>query len=167
MPKFLALLSISFFKIPTIMTIPTYLKLSIASFVLFLASSQACAEIVVIVSAKNPVTTLSAEQVSDIFLGKVWIFPSGMRAVPVDQAEGARARDAFYLKITGKSPAQIYSYWSKIIFTGKAQPPKEVADGVAVRKLVSQSVDMIGYIDKGLMDETVKMILSLPGNPDV
>jgi ABC-type phosphate transport system substrate-binding protein len=138
------------------------MKLCMAACALCLASNAVRADIVVIVSAGNPLTTLSVAQVSDIFLGKVSTFPSGIRAIPLDQDEGAQVRDAFYLKTTGKSPAQIYSYWSKIIFTGKAQAPKEVGDDGAVRKLVAKNTNMVGYIDKGMADSSVKIVFSIP-----
>ena len=92
---------------------------------LALCSGQAAAAVVAVVSAKNPVTSLSKNYVADIFLGKTSKFPDGSRAVPVDQAEGSAARDAFYLQFTGKSPAQVKMYWSKMIFTGRGQPPHE------------------------------------------
>ena len=44
-------------------------------------AGTASSEVVVIVSANAPVTTLSATQVSDIFLGKNANFPSGARLV--------------------------------------------------------------------------------------
>jgi len=145
-----------------ILPTPGYFKSAVAGALLCLAAGHAAAETVVIVSIKNPVGTLNAAQVSDIFLGRVWVFPTGARAIPLDQDEGAPARDGFYLKITGKSPAQMYSYWSKIIFTGRAQTPKEIGDGAEVRKMVAQNVNMIGYVDKSLVDSSVKIVLSIP-----
>jgi len=35
-------------------------------------------------------------------------------------------RDDFYNKVTGKSAAQMKAYWSKIIFTGKANHPRKL-----------------------------------------
>ena len=69
-------------------------------------------------------------------------------------------RDDFYNKVTGKSAAQMKAYWSKIIFTGKGQPPKEVADNAAVKKLVADSPSAIGYIDKSALDSSVKAVFS-------
>jgi hypothetical protein len=60
----------------------------------------------------------------DIFLGKTARFPDGSQAVPVDQSEGTIVRDEFYNKLVGKSAAQMKAYWSKIIFTGRGQPPR-------------------------------------------
>lgn len=128
--------------------------------VLALGSGAAQADVVAVVSAKNPLVSLSKNQVVDIFLGKSSRFPDGGRAVPVDQAEGASARDEFYLQFAGKSPAQIKAHWSKIIFTGRGQPPRELQDGIEVRRLVAENPHAIGYIERELVDGEVKVLLA-------
>lgn len=120
----------------------------------------AMAEIAVVVSAKSPVGNLTQEQVSQIFLGKASSFPGGQTAMPIDQSEGQAARDEFYTKITGKSPAQLKAYWSKLIFTGKGQPPKEVPSAAEVKKLVANNPNTIAYIDKASVDSSVKVVYS-------
>src|SRR5438477_11877747 len=80
-------------------------------------------EVVAVVSAKCPVTALNASQVAEIFLGKTSRFPDGTQAVPIDQTEESPAREKFYAQYAGKSPAQVKAHWSKIIFTGRGQPP--------------------------------------------
>lgn len=127
---------------------------------LYFGISHAFAETVVVVSAKSPATALSADQVSDIFLGKSSALPGGGQAVPIDQADGP-VREDFYHKATGKTGAQVKAYWSKQIFSGKGQPPKEVGDSAAVKTLVASNPNMIGYIDKGALDGSVKQVLSL------
>lgn len=123
-------------------------------------SSLVSADVVVVVSAKSPVGNLTSEQVSQLFLGKASTFPGGAQAMPIDQAEGQAARDEFYTKITGKSAAQVKAYWSKIIFTGKGQPPKEVPNTAEVKKLVGSNPNTIGYIEKSAVDSSVKVVLS-------
>jgi ABC-type phosphate transport system substrate-binding protein len=125
-----------------------------------LASGASVGEPVAVVSAKNPVTSLTRNQVVDIFLGKASRFPDGSPAVPLDQVEGSATREQFYLAFAGKSPAQLDAHWSKIIFTGRGQPPKEYANGAAVKKRLAENASGIGYIDQTLVDATVKVILS-------
>jgi hypothetical protein len=64
-----------------------------------LSSMPALSDVIVVVSSKNPVTTLSKNQVADIFLGKSARFPDGSSAVPIDQTEGTVAREEFYKEI--------------------------------------------------------------------
>lgn len=136
-------------------------KLALASLFFALSCGCARAEVVVIVSAKNPTTALSADQASDIFLSNNANFPGGGQAVPVDQAEGSPLRDEFYSKTSGKSPAQVKAFWSKVIFTGKGRPPKEAGDSAAVKKLVADNPNIVGYIDKSAVDASVKVVLTV------
>jgi ABC-type phosphate transport system substrate-binding protein len=117
------------------------------------AASSAYADIVVIV---NPAAgTLTAEQVSDIYLGRNATF------TPTDQPEGSAVRNDFYKKATGRDPAQVKAVWSRLVFSGKGQPPKEYADAAAVKKAVAADPKAVGYIDKSAVDGTVKAALTL------
>jgi ABC-type phosphate transport system substrate-binding protein len=133
----------------------------IAAFALWTAEAVARAEDVVpVVSAKSPITALNSAQVADIFLGKTNRFPDGSPAVPIDLAEDAPERERFYAQYTGKSPAQVKAHWSKIIFTGRGQPPRQAATGREMRKLVAENPNAIGYIDPGLVDSSVRALAS-------
>lgn len=126
------------------------------------AVGAAKAEVVLVVSANSPVEALSKNQAADIFLGKTSRFPNGELAVPLDQAEGARTRDEFYQNLVGKSPSQVKAYWSKLIFTGKGQPPKEIADSKVIKRAVANSASLIGYVDRSAVDGSVKVVTVLP-----
>lgn len=127
---------------------------------LSLNAGAAAADVVAVVSAKNPVTALSKNQVMDIFLGKTSRFPDGSPAVPIDLVEGAATRDAFYAGFAGKSPAQIKAHWSKIIFAGRGQPPREVANSVEVKKFIVDNPNAIGYIEQDMVDGSVRALLT-------
>jgi ABC-type phosphate transport system substrate-binding protein len=118
----------------------------------------ATADIVVVVSAKSPVGALSKAQVEDIFLGKTIRFPDGALAVAIDQPEGSAIRNEFYDKVVGKTAAQIKAYWSKIIFTGRGQPPPSVSNTVEMMKRISANPAAIGYIDRDMMNDTVRAV---------
>lgn len=142
------------------MSILSCMGLIVVGLGLGLGSSVATAEMVAIVSAKNPLTALSNNQAVDIFLGKTNRFPDGSPAAPIDQLEGSAARNEFYLKFANKTPAQIKAHWSKIIFTGRGQPPREVSNSAEVKKLVADNPNVIGYIDSGMVDDTVRVLLT-------
>jgi ABC-type phosphate transport system substrate-binding protein len=122
------------------------------------AGAWASADVVAVVSAKSAVPALTSNQLTDIFLGRVSRFPNGLLAVPIDLRDGSPERDRFYAKITGKTPAQVKAYWSKIIFTGRGQPPKAVASDLDVKKFVAANVGAIGYIDAALLDDSVRAL---------
>lgn len=129
------------------------------AFVVALLSTPVLADVVAVVSVDSHVTTLTKNQLTDIFLGKAIRFPDGTIAVPIDLAEGSSARDEFYQKIAGKSAAQLKAYWSKIIFTGRGQPPPVVANGVELKKRLGKGTAAIGYIDASLVDDSVRVVL--------
>jgi hypothetical protein len=121
--------------------------------VLGLAVFAAQAQIVVIV---NPAATApTKEQVADIFLGK------NQSLTPFDQVESSPIYADFYKKATGRDVAQIKSTWSRIVFSGKGQSPKQLADSAAVKKAVAADPKAVGYIDKSALDGSVKAALSL------
>lgn len=120
------------------------------------AALPAGAETVVIVNKANPATRMFSEQASQFFLGKSTMF------TPVDQAEGSAIRNEFYQKVADKDAAQVKALWSKLVFTGKATPPKEYKSNADVKKAVAEDPKAIGYIDKSAVDDSVKVILTLP-----
>lgn len=133
-------------------------KSSCSVLLISLASSLVNAEISVIVSSNNPNSSIDQSMVSKIFLGKSKSFPDGSQAVPIDQDDGSAARDSFNTTILGKSSSQLKSYWSRLIFTGKGTPPKQSGDDTAVKKLVADNPNIIGYIDSSAVDSSVKVV---------
>jgi ABC-type phosphate transport system substrate-binding protein len=133
----------------------------IATALVMTSAAQARSEdVVAVVSAKSPVTSLNASQVADIFLGKTSRFPDGSPAVPIDLAEDAPERERFYTHYTGKSPAQLKAHWSKIIFTGRGQPPRQASTGREMKKLLAENPNAIGYMDMSQVDSSVRALAS-------
>ena len=127
--------------------------------VLLMCGSAGAAELVIIVSARNPVSAMRPEQVVDIFLAQTGRFPGGDEATALDLPVGSPLRDEFYSKLAAKSPALMKAYWTKMVFTGRGQPPRELANSIAVRKMVADNPSMIGYIDRAALDASVKAVL--------
>lgn len=139
------------------------IQLAAVSFALLVTMAAARAEVAVVVSAKSAAGNLTAEQVAAIFLAKTSEFPGGGgQAVPIDQSEGVGLRDEFYQKVANRDAAQLKAYWSRLVFTGKGQPPKAMPNSGEVKKLVSTNPNMIGYIEKAAVDASVKVLLNLP-----
>jgi ABC-type phosphate transport system substrate-binding protein len=119
----------------------------------------AAADLVVIVSSKSSVTALRPDQVAAIFLGQTARFPDGLEAVPLDQPLGSKLRDEFYERVASKTPALLKAHWSKMVFTGRGQPPGEAPDSAAVRRRVAENPELIGYIERGALDASVRPVL--------
>lgn len=125
---------------------------------LVLSSAMAQAGVVVVMSSKSDVSTLSKAQVSQIFLAKTDALPNGRVAKPVDQAEGAAVRNEFYDKVADKNAAQMKAYWSQLTFTGKAQPPRKVSGDAAVKAALGENPAAVGYISDAAVDGSVKVV---------
>jgi len=125
-----------------------------------ICTHSAFAQVAVVVGVKSEVANLNADQISGIFLGKTDKFPSGATALPLDQSSGSTIRGTFYDKVTGKSEAQVKSAWSRLVFSGKGTPPKEVASSAEVKKLVGSNLNAIGYIEKSAVDSSVKVLFT-------
>jgi ABC-type phosphate transport system substrate-binding protein len=126
------------------------------SAVLCAATPVCFAEIVVIVNPKNPASRMFTEQAAQFFLGKSTLF------TPVEHNEGAAIRNEFNTKVLGKDSSQVKAIWTKLVFTGKGTAPKEYASAADIKKAVAANVSAIGYIEKSQVDDTVKVILTVP-----
>jgi len=131
-----------------------------AAAALSIVSAGVSAQVAVVVNPKSPLATMTADQVSGIFLGKSNTLPSGGTALPTDLPDSAPAHDLFYTKVTGKSSAQVKAAWSRLVFSGKATPPKELGSSAEVKKFVASNPDAIGYIEKSAVDSSVKVVFS-------
>ena len=125
---------------------------------LLTATSVAQAGVVVVMSSKSDVSSLSKAQVAQIFMAKTDALPNGRVAKPVDQAEGSAVRNEFYDKVADKNAAQMKAYWSQLTFTGKAQPPRKVSGDAAVKAALAENPAAVGYISDGAVDGSVKVV---------
>ena len=120
------------------------------------------AEIAVIVNPASGIASLTEDDISRIFLGKAKAFPNGSSAVPVNQDEGAPARDKFNEAVCKKNSSQYKAYWSQLVFTGKGTPPKDGGNDAAVKTLVAANPAMVGYVDASAVDASVKVVYKIP-----
>ena len=125
-------------------------------------SAPAHAALAIIVHPSNNMSGISADQAADIYLAKVGVFPNGKRATPVDQASNNAARKKFYSVVIKKDESALRVYWSKLLFTCKAQPPRDIGDDADVKSWVASNPDAIGYVDGKFVDSTVKVLLIIP-----
>ena len=133
-----------------------YFRMTIVAAVLVGATAlqAANADVVVIVSAKNTASTMTADQIAAIYLGK----SNDMK--PVDSGD-APVRSQFYSKVAGKDEAQVKAIWSKLVFTGKATPPQEMKTSADVVKAVAADPTSVGYVDRGAVDASVKVVYEI------
>lgn len=136
-------------------------KLSLQFILFFFISlaSAARSDIAVIVHPQASVGAVTLQEAADVFLGKTREMRDGTMLIPLDQKKNPDVRSAFYLSAAKKTEAQLRAYWARQVFTGQGEPPRSVANDEAVKQLVSQNPNMIGYIDADKVDDSVKTVL--------
>jgi ABC-type phosphate transport system substrate-binding protein len=122
------------------------------------ATSARAGELVVIVNPANKTVALTQRQLVNLYMGRTQHYPNGKFALPLDQAPDSQARQTFYRTLVGKSVAEVNAYWAKLLFTGRASPPRSLTDAEAVLQVVRENLDAIGYIDSRDLDDSVKVV---------
>lgn len=117
------------------------------------------ADIAVVVNSENDLTSLDKRQVTDLFLGRYVAFPNGIAALPLDHPVDSNLREQFYKQLTGKTVPQINAYWAKLIFSGRATPPRVAGSANDVLDMIKNNKNAIAYIDSDKVDASVKTVL--------
>jgi ABC-type phosphate transport system substrate-binding protein len=113
------------------------------------------AELVVIVNPHVGLNSLTKGELRRIFLGQTGYFPNGQAALPFDVAGDNRNR--FYQEILVKTPESVENYWANTIFTGKAQPPRQLQPNETKQRVAALPL-AISYIDRSQVDASIKVI---------
>jgi ABC-type phosphate transport system substrate-binding protein len=117
--------------------------------------------IVVIVNPASGVDKLSRDEVIDIFLGRYRKLPSGRVALPIDVTERGNDRARFYQLLVKKSPAEMSSYWARLVFSGTTSPPFQVPDTQTALDLVGSNPNAIAYVDRSAVTPKVRVVLEI------
>ncbi len=123
-------------------------------------SCWAQADIAVIVSAASPITQVDANELEKLYLGKTKSV-GGASASALNQKGSSGVTEQFNRIVLNKSNSQVKAYWSKLVFTGKGKPPKELASDAEVISAVVGDPSVIGYIDASAVTADVKVLTTL------
>jgi len=129
------------------------------SILALLFSSSSLAGVSVIVNSANG-AAIDEGDISRIFLGKVKKFSTGDKITIVNLKYKQATRNEFEKKVLNKSASQVKAYWSKLMFSGKGKPPKELASDKDILAFVAENPGAIGYVADGSVDDSVKVIKS-------
>jgi ABC-type phosphate transport system substrate-binding protein len=121
------------------------------------------ADIVVIVNPNSGIADLTRHQIIDIYMGRS---PGikGQRFQPFDHPLNSVLRTEFYYKITGKPVSVINAYWARLLFTGRASPPRLVENNEAMLEIVREDPSAIGYLEQKYLNEHVTVVYVLENN---
>ena len=99
-----------------------------------------------VVNSENPVSSLSRDEASKLFLKKVRTWEHGVTVLPVDLVSSLPVREEFTREIHGKSVSAVKNYWQQQIFSGRNTPPPEKSSDAEVIAYVKSSPGAIGYV---------------------
>lgn len=114
-----------------------------------------------IVNPTSGIEHLTRYQAIDIFLGRRLKLPSGASAMPIDLSNNRSERKQFYFLLVNKNVAEMNSYWARLVFSGQATPPFQVADAQEALELVATNPNAIAYVERAMADSRVKVVLEL------
>lgn len=151
--------STSYFKVIPMRNI---LKTLLFAGALAFAAAPALAGTVVIVSASSPVSSISKSDLSALYLGKTSSLPNGSQATLYDLTGSAAVRNSFYKAVTGKTASQVKAIWSRLVFSGRAIPPRELSSSAAIVKAVASNSGALGYVKSSAVNSSVKVVFKVP-----
>ncbi|WP_423186147.1 phosphate ABC transporter substrate-binding protein [Alishewanella sp. d11] len=129
-------------------------KLAITLASVLLVSFSAVAQVVVVVNpAMNE--TITTDEIARVYTGRSSVL------VPINLRDADAKRAIFDEKAVGRTSAQLKAHWSKLVFTGKGNPPQEFATDAEVIAFISSNEYAIGYIDAANVTDQVKVIHTL------
>jgi ABC-type phosphate transport system substrate-binding protein len=129
----------------------------IVAFIVALAAKTLAADFIVVVHAENALSSMTEQDIKQIFLGKKTTWPND-RTIDIIIQEDTDAHAGFTQEILGKTSQQFLIYWKKMLFTGKGLLPRSVKNDAEVKAFVASNPDAIGYISPGALDNTVKKL---------
>ncbi len=117
-------------------------------------------EIAVIVSADNPVDSLSLSEIKSLYENDKITWGNGSRVVLYDLPVKHEARKIFSIKVLGKDADRVAMEWANKKITNTAKnPPRIVKSDLLVQSKVAKDPNAIGYILKSkLKIEKVKVV---------
>lgn len=121
--------------------------------------AQAEPDVVVVVSQKSNITTISASELKLIYYKKIRQVGDKVSVEPRDQAEG-EVKQAFYQSFFGRGTEEIKNFWMIQVFRGREGPPGFVGseNDRAMIDWLLKYPNAIGYINKNQVSSTVRVL---------
>ncbi|WP_404343529.1 phosphate ABC transporter substrate-binding protein [Pseudoalteromonas mariniglutinosa] len=126
---------------------------------MLLFTNLAFAELAIVVHPSND-SNFDESVINRIYTGKEKSFSNGNKVIPLSQEANSAVTEEFNSKVLSKTSSQLKAYWSKLIFTGKGTPPKELESDAEVIKMVAANPDTIGFVSAAAVSDNVKVVLT-------
>jgi ABC-type phosphate transport system substrate-binding protein len=123
------------------------------------------ADLVLVANPSSGIEHLTKSEIINIYLGRYRRLSTGSTAVPIDLAENsgnAENKAIFYRQLVNKNLAEINAYWSRLVFSGKTRPPKQVSNIEEALEFVANNPNALAYIDRSAVNSQVIIVYEWP-----
>lgn len=115
-------------------------------------------ELAIVISKDANIDTLSKKELSKIFLSKTRKLPNGEKTFLIE-INDEKIQTKFYQIICNKNENQLRKYWTKMIFTGRGQPPKKLQSVDDVISYIKKNKNAISYIPLKYVDKSMQILM--------
>ncbi len=115
------------------------------------------ADILIVVGKNSTVNNINEREVNNVFLSKTRFLDNGTRVKPFE-LNNEIIKGEFYKLIANKSPSQINSYWTTLIFTGKGKPPRKVQEITRLIQVLNDTPSAISYLPQEEVTDSVRVV---------
>lgn len=138
----------------------------ILPFVLLQTAAASAPAYKVVVSASNPVTTLTRREAAAIFLKKKTRWEAGGEIAPVDQSASSLVRAAFTREVLDSEGlgrlSAVQTFWQQQLYSGRSTPPTIKTSDAEVVSFVAANREAIGYVSGESATPGVKTVTIQP-----
>ena len=117
--------------------------------------------IAVVVHSDSAVQSLSKAEVIDLFMGRFTETSDGEVLIPLDYKSELNLKGEFYQTLVNRSLRQVNSYWSRLLFSGRAKAQVQVNSVANLGELFNGNQHYIAYVPMNAVSEEMKIVLVL------
>jgi ABC-type phosphate transport system substrate-binding protein len=136
-----------------------FLKYCIVAFIA-LFSYNSYAQVAVIANKSVPVSSISAGQLTEIYLLHTKTWSNGKAVIPVTLKTDNETSKKFFGTV-GKSSMEMKKFWMKAELTGEGQSPAGFGSDEEVLNKVASTPGAIGFVDADKVNDNVKVLMKI------
>ena len=135
-------------------------RLPLLALLLALCAGHASARLVLVVHPDSPIQKLSKPEVINIYMGRYSVI-GGSKVNAIDLSPSHEERAQFYRQLVNKTTAEMNAYWSRLIFSGKTEPPLQVQTTQQLIRMLKEDKNALGYLDSSQIG-TLRIVFEFP-----
>ena len=134
---------------------------------IFISSTTVNADLAIIANSGYQGGELNEEIIKKLFLRENASFPSGHKVALINHAMGSPDRKDFFKYVLQMGEVRYKRYWARKKSIGKRGAPEELGSHKDILNWVSSTPLGITYIDEKMVDDSVKVLLTIAVFEDI